>query len=144
MDIKYGEGLEFEAENIEHNGEDDANSPAKVAELKLIIRDGYRVPVGVSHQISLVIGSKTYDAFNLGVRGVGIYLNDFDELCDKQQLYDMTIDFSGKTFKVDGQVVHISKDEIHVLCGIELTSIDANCEQELLNHLRSCKEDLFS
>ncbi len=144
MDIKYGEGLEFEAEKSEQKEADCADASQKVDALKQIIRDGFRAPVGASQNISLTINQKTYAVFNLGVCGVGIYLNALDELRGKQLLKGMSIDFSGKSFRVDGQVVHISKDESHVLCGIKLTSIDSECEQELLNHLNQCKNALFS
>jgi hypothetical protein len=152
MDIKYGDGLEFEGGGTEQQDSDYADAPNKVDALNQIIRDGFRAPVGSSQNISLTIasdrsrtaGQKTYPVFNLGASGVGIYLNALDELYSKQQLKGIIIDFDGKSFKVDGRVVHVSKDEAHVLCGIELTSINSECEKELLNHLRQCKKSLFS
>ncbi len=144
MEIKYGHGLEFDAGDLGEQNEDSLDAPNKVDSLNQIIRHGFRAPVGASHKISLSIGKKKYAVFNLGACGVGIYLNDFDELHSEQKLKGLQIDFAGKILNVDGRVVHISKDESHVLCGIELTSIDSECEQELLNHLRACKNSLFS
>ena len=145
MDIKYGDGLEFEVENSEKATKTaSSDAPEKIKELEQIIRDGFRVPVGASHKITLTIGRKTYPVFNLGARGVGIYLNALDEFLDHQQLKGMVIDFPGKSFQVDGKVMHVSKDEAHVLCGIELTCLDSECKQELLDHLKQFKNALFS
>jgi len=145
MDIKYGDGLEFEIEKSQTPIKTaPANTSGKIKELEQIIRDGFRVPVGASHKISLTIGGKIYPGFNLGAQGVGIYLNALDEFRNQQQLKAMVIDFSGKSFQVDGKVVHISKDEAHVLCGIELICLNPECKQELLNHLKQCKDTLFS
>ena len=145
MDIKYGDGLEFEVEKTEvADKKAPDNATGKVEELEQIIRDGFRAPVGASHNISLTIGQKTYPVFNLGGQGVGVYLNALDEFHDQQQLKAMIIDFSGKSFQVDGKVVHISKDEAHVLCGIELIGLNFESKQELLNHLKQCKNTLFS
>ncbi len=144
MEIKYGHGLEFDADDLGAQSEDSVDAPNKVDALTQIIRHGFRAPVGASHKISLTIGKKTYAVFNLGACGVGIYLNTLDELHSEQKIKGLKIDFAGKVFIVDGRVVHVSKDESHVLCGIELTSVDSECEQELLNHLKACKNSLFS
>jgi len=145
MDIKYGDGLEFEVEKPDTKTKTDhADAQEKIKGLEQIIRHGFRAPVGAAHKISLTIGKKNYPVFNLGTSGVGIYLTALDEFSNQQELKAMVIDFSGKSFQVDGKVVHISKDEAHVLCGIELISLNPECKQELLNHLKQCKKALFS
>ncbi len=130
MVIHDGDGLEFEA--------DDG------AALQEILRDGFRAPVAGNDGISLLVGDKQYNVFNIAARGVGIFLDIYDELIPEQLLTDMVISFNGREFKVSGRVVHVSVDEAHVLCGIALTCLDEVCEQELDGFLQQCKRALFS
>ncbi len=130
MVIHDGDGLEFEADDE--------------AELQEIVRDGFRAPVVDSDSISLLVGDKQYKVFNIAARGVGIFLDVYDELIPEQLLADMLISFNGREFRVSGRVVHVSMDEAHVLCGIALTCLDEVCEQELDGYLQQCKRALFS
>jgi hypothetical protein len=144
MEIKYGDGLEFTDREYEQKKAESSKAVNKPDALGQIIRAVFRAPVDNSSGVSLTIGSQEYGVFNLGSCGVGIYLEFLNDLRVNQQLKGMTINFSGKKFRVDGLVEHISKDAAHILCGIKLTAIDSACEQELLKHLQTYKDALFS
>lgn len=143
MNIKYGHGLEFDPVDDLHEEEVSAISPESDAALEQIMRHGFRAPVGLPEQISLTINGNHYVVFNLGVHGVGIYLNRPGEIKRLVQLPGMSLIIEGQSFTVDGIVKHLSNDGIHELCGIELTAISDDCQKAIIRHLDNARSTLF-
>lgn len=143
MDIKYGHGLEFDTAGDLQDGSDSAITPEREAALEQIMRHGFRAPVGMSEPISLAYGANQYLVYNLSGLGVGIYLNQPGELQYFAQLPGMVLSIDGESFSVDGVVKHLSNDGIHDLCGIELTSISAECQDAIVRYLQKSRNTLF-
>lgn len=143
MDIKYGHGLEFEAEDDLQEENSSDITPEIETELNEILRHGFRTPVSEQEQISLTINGNSYVAFNLSGRGLGIYLNHPGEIKAQTLLRSMSLAVGGHSFSVDGVVRHLSNDGIHDLCGIELTSISSECQDAIVRYLQKCRNTLF-
>jgi len=154
MEIKYGEGLEFECDDgqpgdpaAQSSGKDSVQ-PLPVSDkeeaLRQIMRHGFRAPVSLSQQMTLIIAEDSYVVFNLSVKGVGIYLNRFGQVEEQTELQGMTLDLGGQSFTVDGTIVHLSSDGAHYLCGIELTRMTPECQAAILEYLQNSRSTLFA
>lgn len=145
MEIKYGEGLEFECDDGKP-GEAPAPflSVDKEEALRQILRHGFRAPVSLSQQMTLIIAQESYAVFNLSVKGVGVYLNRPGQLEEQTRLQGMSLSLAGQSFTVDGIVVHLSNDGAHHLCGIELTSMTPECQAAILEYLQKSRSTLFT
>ena len=143
MEIKYGHGLIFEVEGDAGQKKEISTGVKEEQALKDIVRDQFRTPVGPTEKISVTIDDRTYTVFNLGAKGVGMYLRELGAIEDQTVIKGMSINFGDKQFKVDGRVVHISKDESLYLCGIELSNMDPECEKEILTYLDKGRHALF-
>lgn len=143
MEIKYGEGIEFECDDGQ-TADVASISIDKEEALRQIMRHEFRAPVGPSHLATLTIGGTTFTVFNLSVKGVGIYLNQPNQFEEQAKFQEMTFTINGQGFAVDGTVVHLSFDGAHFLCGIELTRIPAECQDVILDFLQKSRSVLFS
>lgn len=143
MEIKYGEGLEFECDGAQQPGT--SSLPLEKEEaLRQIIRHGYRAPVSPDQQMTLTIAGKAYAIFNLSSKGVGIYLNSEGQFDEQTRLQGMVLAMGERSFVVEGTVVHLSSDGVHHLCGVELTSVPSECQDAILDYLHSSRSSLFS
>jgi hypothetical protein len=145
MEIKYGKGLEFETDG-KSGGEATSSLFSKEQEeaLKVIIREGFRAPVGAEDKVSLMIGEKSYPVFNLSVSGVGILFKELHDFKNHSIIKGMILKINGDAFKIDGQVMHVSQDEAQYLCGIHIITMDDSCRKELFTFLQKCRNSLFS
>jgi hypothetical protein len=154
MEIKYGEGLEFECDDrqqvdtsllpLEQDSVQSALALGKEEALQQILRHGFRAPVSLSQQMTLTIGNDSFVVFNLSSRGAGIYLNESGQLESQARLQRVSLSLAGQTFVVDGTVVHLSNDGAHYLCGIELTSMTPECQAAILEYLQQSRSALFA
>lgn len=153
MEIKYGEGLEFECDDGQQEGaslafDKEAVQSLPVADreeaLRQIMRHGFRAPVSSDQRMTLTIAQETYVVFNLSVKGVGIYLNQPGKLEEQTRLQGMTLTLAEQTFAVEGTVMHLSNDGAHYLCGIELTGMTPECEAAILAYLQKIRSVLFA
>lgn len=145
MEIKYGDGIEFEVDDQDSEQQHPKEPAAgKLSALEEIIRAGYRAPVRSTANIHLLIGEKRYAIFNLGASGLGIYLNDREEFALHSLLEPMKLIIEQQEFLVKGKVVHLSEDEAHILCGIELFEVQEACKKELAAYLERTRNTLFS
>ncbi|MBA3014310.1 MAG: PilZ domain-containing protein [Proteobacteria bacterium] len=143
MDIKYGHGLEFDADDNFQEEKTSDGSPEIHVTLEQILRHGFRTPVGEQEQISLTINGNHYVVFNLSERGVGIYLNHSGEMKSLAQFQGILLTIGGHSFSTDGVVMHLSNDGIHDLCGIELISISNECQDAIIRYLQKSRSSLF-
>src|SRR5210317_199127 len=106
MDINYGNGLEFKTdEKSEIDSVDSPFSKEQEEALKVIIREGFRAPVKEPEDICLFIGSKSYSVFNVSASGLGIFLDDLDDVESNSVIKGMRLRINGKEFPIDGQVI---------------------------------------
>lgn len=152
MEIKYGEGLEFECDD-EQQGlssavDKDAVHSLPVSEteeaLRQIMRHGFRAPVGSDQGMTLTIDQELYVVFNLSVKGVGIYLNQLGKFEEQTRLQGMSLSLAEQTFAVEGTVMHLSNDGAHYLCGIELTGMSPECQAAISAYLQKTRSVLFA
>jgi len=154
MEIKYGEGLEFECDDgkqgdtatlaLEKGSAQSLPVSDKEEALRQIMRHGFRAPVSLSQQMTLTIAGDSFVVFNLSVKGVGIYLNKLGQVEEQTQLQGMTLSLGGQSFTVNGTIVHLSSDGAHYLCGIELTSMTPECQAAILEYLQNSRSALFA
>ena len=153
MEIKYGEGLEFECDDEQQEG------PASVVDktvthslpvsdkeeaLRQIMRHGFRAPVASDQGMTLTIDQESYVVFNLSVQGVGIYLNQLGKFEEQTRLQGMSLSLAEQTFAVDGTIMHLSNDGAHYLCGIELNGMGPECQAAILAYLQRTRSVLFA
>lgn len=144
MEIKYGQGLEFDVDDGQQRRVAPALSREKEEALRQIIRQGFRAPVGVAQHMTLTIAGHPFAVFNLSGKGVGIYLDEPGQLEEQTRLQGMSLSIDGKSFLVDGTVVHLSSDGANDLCGIELTLLTPECQAAILEFLQSSRNSLFA
>nr|MBF0222706.1 PilZ domain-containing protein [Desulfobulbaceae bacterium] len=146
MEIKFSDGLEFvtDSESDDVDPVNSSFSKAQLEALKVIIRDGYRAPVGSADHICLMVAGKPYPVFNLSVSGLGIFLKELDGIKSNVVLKDMVLHINDAEFQIDGKVIHVSQDESHYLCGIHIVQMEDACQKELLAFLQNSRKLLFS
>ena len=144
MEIKYGEGLEFECDDGPLGEASPPLALDKEEALRQILRHGFRAPVSLSQQISLIIGQESYAVFNLSAKGVGIYLNAPGQMEEQTRFQGMSLSLAGQSYAVEGIVVHLSNDGAHHLCGIELTSMTPECQAAIMEYLHKSRSALFT
>lgn len=143
MEIKYGDGLEFEpvagglAETL----------PLPVVDreeaLRQILRHRFREPVRAEDGVSLTVEGVSYVVFNLSLQGVGVYLPCRDRWQEQTVLPAMSLSLGGQSFLVAGTVVHLSPEGSQYLCGIALTSMPPPCQEAISRYLQRGKDTLF-
>lgn len=143
MDIKYGKGLIFESGDGQQVDLSSSLPLEREDTLRQIIRQGFRAPVGGTHEMTLIIAGAPHVIFNLSHSGVGIYLNESDQFEEKATLCGMILEFGGQSFTVDGTVMHLASDGANELCGIELTAVSPECRQAIDDYLLTCRNTLF-
>ena len=150
MEIKYGDGLEFEPAvdfsdaqlppRLAANPATSAPSSLPVTDreeaLRQILRHRFREPVRAEDGVSLAVGDVSYVVFNLSLQGVGIYLTSRDNWQEQTRLRAMTLSLGGQSFLVEGTVVHLSPDGLQYLCGIALTSVTPPCQEAITSYLQ--------
>lgn len=145
MEIKFSNGLEFVTDSDDDVAPINSSfSKEQLEALKLVIRDGYRAPVGSSDHICLFISGKPYPVFNLSVSGLGVFIQELGGIKANLVLKDVVLQINGNEFIIDGKVIHISQDESHYLCGIHIVRMEDACQKELLSFLQSSRKSLFS
>lgn len=147
MEIKYGNGLEFETESkSKSSGDSESSLFSKEQEeaLKVIIREGFRAPVGAKDKVCLMVGEKSYHVFNLSVGGVGVFFKELHDFKNNSIIKGMILKINGNEFEIDGQVMHVSQDEAQYLCGINIITMGEACRKELFMYLQKCRNALFS
>ena len=145
MEIKYGNGLEFETGG-KSDGDSGSSLFSKEQEeaLKVIIREGFRAPIGAEDKVCLMIGKKAYNVFNLSANGIGIFFNELKDIKNNSIIKGMVLKINDNEFEIDGKVMHVSQDEAQYLCGIHIISMDDVCRKELFLYLQKCRNLLFS
>ncbi len=144
MEVKFGEGLDFD---VEGNGQQKGvsiDSPEKKNALEDIMRKGFRVPIAEADEVNLIINGISYQGFNLSASGIGIYLSNPGVIQKHAELRGITIELCGKSYEVNGLVRHLSQDEAGYLCGIELIDLGDDCQQEVITYLQKSRNTLFS
>lgn len=157
MEIKYGDGLEFEPVNgglaetlpplatVQTSASDTPSLPVVGREeaLRQILRHRFREPVLAEDGVTLTVGGTPYGVFNLSQQGVGIYLTCRNSWQEQTGLQAMSLSLGGQSFLVDGTVVHLSPEGSQYLCGIALTSMPPPCQEAISHYLQRRKDDLI-
>jgi len=121
-----------------------SRSARKRPDVEGIIRHSYRGPVDQEADVFLVVEEKRFKVLDIGSRGIGIALQEPEELTVGQKL-SMTLHLEGRSFPLEGVVKHVSPDtdgETYQ-CGIELQRLDRKTEEALQAFVLSARSHLL-
>lgn len=147
MLIKYGEGLEFEEDELiaKASPEPIPTSREQEEALAEIMRHGFRAPVSGDDVVVAKIGDQVYGVYNLALRGIGIFLAGTEGYAIGSTLPELELQLCGKSFRLAGKVVHLSQDTSGPwLCGIEFLTMAPEVEKTFLRYLEKSRTRLFT
>jgi len=113
-------------------------------DLEQITRDIFRIPVLESHDVTALLEKQLYPVINLGSKGLGILLIESEAFPVSDQIFDISLRLMGKTFELQGKIVHVSPHETgNYLCGIELIDLDNDCKQTIADYIKNHRSSMF-
>lgn len=93
-------------------------------DLEEIIRDSFRMPVGESDDIAVVIDGQSFDVINISNTGIGIRVEDPGNFSVSDVLDGSEIHIQGKTINPKLEICHISPQvQGGYICGIRFINL---------------------
>jgi hypothetical protein len=100
--------------------------------------------MGGRRDVRAVIDGEPFPLLDLGSHGIAIRLADPDRFVRGETIAHVVVIIGDERIESRGRVVHISRDQESVVCGIALKDMGPEAESRLQAFLQGCRREYFS
>ena len=146
MDLKYGDGIDFESsDDSPQKGKKTDPPRKKTNNADQIVRHAYRIPSHELGSLTVNLQGREFDVVNIGNNGIGIKYREEDSLTVSNDPLTITLNFNGNFFTLQAVIVHISPDVTgKYICGIDFLDVDVAARKKIQDLISENRDKLFS